>query len=68
MTNREWLNTLSNEDFAKWCLSEECFEWLGGYKTKIIEPTPKLETLRRNYTSSYDSLIKWLDEERINNE
>lgn len=32
---------------------------------KICEPTPKLETIRKEYTSSYDGLLQWLDEERV---
>ena len=27
MTNREWLNTLSNEDFVKWCFDEEVIDF-----------------------------------------
>lgn len=72
MTNREWLNTLSNEDFVKWCLNEENTIIRPSYTAdkmyKICEPTPKLETIKYQYTSSYDGLLKWLDEERINYE
>lgn len=68
MTNREWLNTLSNEDFAKWCLKEETvrhiFDKSKNISYEINEPTPKLETIRKEYTSSYDGLLKWLNEER----
>lgn len=71
MTNREWLNTLSNEDFAEWCLKEEKIYLApnksGAASCIIIEPTPKLETIRKEYTSSYDGLLKWLNKERRTN-
>ena len=61
MTNREWLNTLSDEDFAKWCVSEEQTD----YNTmEVYQPCPRLNTIKFWSTSSYDGLLKWLKEER----
>ena len=60
MNNREWLATLSNDDFAKWCCTQE--EVAFGYEPK--EPTPRLDTIKYRYSSSYLGLLKWLSEER----
>ena len=61
MTNREWLNTLSDEDFAKWCI--EADKW--DVNTGIFEhPFPRLESIKFSNISSIDGLLKWLKEER----
>ena len=62
MTNREWLNSLSNEDFANWCVSAE----LHDYETNTFkQPSPKLDTIKYSYTQSEAGLIEWLGQERI---
>ena len=62
MTNREWLNTLSDEDFVSWLLDDERVK---DYQTyEVMQPTPKLETLKRTATSSSWMVSKWLKEER----
>lgn len=66
MTNREWLNSLSDEDFAKWCVSKEV-DTLVYYDLPCVrfdEPTPRLDTLKGLFTSSSAGLLKWLKEER----
>lgn len=60
MTNREWLNTLPDEDFASWCCNPDNF--VAG---EFIEPSPKLDTIKFSYNSSYEGLKLWLGEERI---
>ena len=61
MTNREWLNTLNNEDFVKWCLDREVID----FKTfKSENPSPRLETIKYSYTSSRGGLLDWLGKER----
>ena len=66
MTNREWLRTLSDEEFTKWCLHEEYGNFDFQKNTYIREqPSPRLETLKFTSTSSYNALLKWLKEERI---
>lgn len=65
MTNREWLQSLSDEDFAKWCINKG-----GGWfnpqtkKNEYFPPYPTLHYIRSGSTSSYDALLKWLGEER----
>ncbi len=61
MTNREWLSTLSDEDFAKWCFYPVSQDANGNY----IQPFPTLQTIAVSNTSSYGGLLGWLKEERI---
>lgn len=51
MTNREWLNTLSDEEFAEWCRSEDIFGSLNHLY-------PHLSTVKSN-------LIEWLKQDKI---
>ena len=64
MTNFEWLKTLSEEEFASWCLHEDqvVFTQKG---MKAIQPCPRLETLRKQNSSSFDGLYNWLKQERV---
>ena len=65
MTNREWLNSLSDDDFAVWCIEAEVFN----YKTAKCEPpTPRLDNIRFLYTSSLYGLKEWLKQERVEND
>lgn len=60
MTNREWLNSLSNEDFIKWLLDKDQYnEYM-----QAIEPRPRLHTLSICYGATKLLLRKWLEEER----
>ena len=61
MTNREWLSTLSDEDFAKWCIFGNEINLNNG---TVKEPFPRLESIKRGCTSSYDGVLEWLKEER----
>ena len=61
MTNREWLNSLSDDDFAVWCIEGEEFNF---QTTKCEQPTPRLYTIRVSYTSSLYGLKEWLKQER----
>jgi len=61
MTNREWLNSLTDEDFIKWLIDSETFD----EKTyKCFEPSPKYDTLKWSWTSTALGLAEWLKEER----
>ena len=78
MTNREWLNTLTNAELSSWlCETSEII----GYEPKIVkidnEPKnmlvaqfdnlyPRLRDLVGRYSSSYLGIEKWLSEERNN--
>lgn len=68
MTNREWLATLTDEEFAEWATHGESInlDCLVDEELYICkQPTPKLETIKYSDTSSYYGLLKWLKEERI---
>ena len=65
MTNREWLNSLSDDDFAIWCIEAEEFN---SEATKFKQPTPRLHQIRFSYTSSLYGLKEWLKQERQEND
>ena len=67
MTNREWLNSLSNEDFVKWIYAEETRTWNPDTKeTLVFAPnySPCLNEIVRLWTSATFRLQQWLEEER----
>ena len=66
MTNREWINSLSDDDFIKWLFSSEELKPDYPWRDNIIgdclqQPSPRLKTLK---LSSMDIFKKWLKEER----
>lgn len=61
MTNREWLNSLTDEEFAQWLLGTEIFD---EKQYKNLEPTPKLKTLKYLSTESTAYIEEWLKKER----
>lgn len=61
MTNREWVNNMTDEEFADWCCNEEIVDWSTGRNCGI---TPKLRTIKMSYTSSEGGLRIWLKQER----
>ena len=61
MTNREWINSLSKEDFVTWLNGP--IEW-DSEKEEYREPHPRLEYLKHTSTNFYSSFFKWLEEER----
>ena len=58
MTNKEWLFTLTNEEFVAWCSLDSPYFFVNGKK----------ELTRYGvgftWTSSSLRVIQWLDEER----
>lgn len=67
MTNREWLNSMSNEDLVNWIYAEKTYD-IDFEKGKTIVYAPSyspclLEVVQR-WTSWADRLRKWLEEER----
>ena len=69
MTNREWLNSLSDEDFAKFVFDKEEVDINGKTKEAVIaQPCPKLCTLKRKFAGKWDDgkekFLIWLKEKR----
>ncbi len=58
MTYRDYLNALTNEQFASWCLDEETSILKNG-QYQFSSPSPKLESFRLNATKK--ELITWLN-------
>lgn len=70
MTNREWLGTLSNEEFVEWVLNDYKTMWLyaRGYKIEWSRlPQSYSPTVAEIVSSTTDAKItlkEWLNEER----
>lgn len=61
MTNKDWLNSLTDEEFASWVCDEEIYD----FENNVYEqPSPKWDSLRGRYTSSKGGLLIWLKQER----
>ena len=61
MTNKEWLNSLTDEEFASWVCDEEVFDFNNNVYT---QPSPKWRSLMYQYNDSKGGLIMWLKQER----
>lgn len=60
ITNRQWLNSLSNEDFCKWLLNKYTTQVkFNGY---TIITNLGLSSLMTSSYDSYNGVLKWLDE------
>jgi len=69
MTNREWLNTLTDEELATFLIDDATFTStrvrIGEYETLLPEqPYPRLSTIRIVCTSSILGVLDWLKQER----
>jgi hypothetical protein len=66
MTNREWLATLSDEDFVNWIYAEKSI--FHDPKTfKVVEQAvyyPTKTEITMGWTSYSDRMLQWLGEER----
>jgi len=63
MTNREWLNSLTNEELVEWLFKESSSHFnyqKGDYEIDYIHPT-KYE-ISWNYTQSELGMKQWLEE------
>lgn len=60
MTNREWLESLSDEDFTTWLLQPDEWDWRNRVN---YEPTPRLETLKYASTQATTYIKEWLEKE-----
>lgn len=61
MTNREWLETLTDEEFVEWLLNEHSLDW-STMKPRKVSPT--LREVMVVATSSSWAIKEWLKEER----
>lgn len=61
MTNREWLNSLNDEEFASWVCDEEVYDLRNNV---YAHPAPKWNRLMYQYTDSKGGLLLWLKKER----
>lgn len=80
MTNREWLNSLTDEELMHWLYDEQSqiVGWrdsIGDYYDKNGERTnvqipicdklyPRFHEIGRGWTSSSDRFMQWIKEER----
>lgn len=62
MTNREWLETLSDEDFADWCCGGDAIDFKTG---RPIGINPHLYNIKYSYADAILGLINWLKAEKI---
>ena len=61
MTNRQWLETLSDEELAEWATGGD--EW-DIENNKPIGLYPHRRDIEYQYNSSYFGILTWLKEER----
>lgn len=61
MTNREWLQTLTDDELVEWLVCDEEYDRKA---MKPKEPTPRLSTIKYASISVTASLKEWLKEER----
>ena len=67
MTNREWLNSLSNPEFVKWMLEESTRYYDFNKREEVVYApnySPCMQEVVRGWTSVSFRLEQWLDEER----
>ena len=65
MTNRKWLESLTDDEFVVWLLYDE---WFNPETDKMKEPTPRLSSIKRMGINAQYSLKEWLKEERCKKE
>ena len=80
MTNREWLNSLSNEELASWLCETSA---IIGYGIKIVKVNneskemkiaqfdnlyPRFHDLIYQYTNTHLGINEWLNKERNKND
>jgi hypothetical protein len=66
MKNREWLATLSNEDFVNWIYAEQSI-FYDTITFKVVEQAvyyPTLTEVTMGWNSCSGRLLQWLNEER----
>ena len=61
MTNREWINSLSDDDFIAWLLELDHHVSQNGH---FPQPFPKLQTISTGTSNPQLKIKIWLNEER----
>lgn len=61
MTNRQWVNNMTDEEFANWCCNRDVYDYSA---RKCVGIYPHLQTVKDAYTSSEGGLKIWLKQER----
>ena len=67
MTNKEWLATLSEEDFANWVYAERTRQYdFKNNKVIVYAPnySPCLEEVVMGWNDYHERLVMWLKENR----
>ena len=64
MTNREWLNSLSNENFMFWLYEKTGIKYFKDDKLYCFEYYPTKHDITAASTHSQLALQEWLDKER----
>ena len=72
MTNREWLNSLTDQEFAEWCVIDhyglvkevECTTESGEKCTLLLPEHQSLNDIARSSTSSLEGIRDWLAKEK----
>lgn len=62
MTNRQWLETLTDEELADWATGEDCYDI---NLNKYIGLYPHRKNVEYQYTSSYGGILLWLKQKRV---
>ena len=62
MTNREWLESLTDEEFADWATHDD--QW-DVENNRPIGLSPHRKTIVESYSDSYGGILSWLKEERF---
>ena len=69
MTNREWLNSLSNEDFVEWLFEIDKLDLNktddGKWDVKVIGLYPHFQNMIGNTIDAKLTISLWLEEERV---
>ena len=62
MTNREWINSLTDEEFADWATGEDAWDY---QSMRPFGLYPHRRNIESQTTSSYHGILFWLRQERV---
>ena len=61
MTNRQWLESLTDEELADWCTGEDNWNVITG---EYIGLYPHRKNVEYQYPASYGGVLLWLKQKR----